>query len=120
MRRTHALLRAVVTASLAAALPAGAETRCGWIDNPTPANWWLTDADGEWVIGVQGGFQAAGTDLIPDLTAGEWVATNGSYGYGCICLDATTAAATRTIVEITGARQLPLSDCSADPKLAKR
>lgn len=33
----------------------GFENRCGWVDNPTPANWWLTDRDGEWVIGVPGG-----------------------------------------------------------------
>ncbi|MBL7685903.1 MAG: DUF4087 domain-containing protein, partial [Deltaproteobacteria bacterium] len=36
------------------------ETRCGWIDNPTPANWDLTDRDRTWTIGVQGGVQAEG------------------------------------------------------------
>jgi len=25
------------------------QKRCGYLDNPTPANWWLTDRDGEWL-----------------------------------------------------------------------
>src|SRR6266536_2441789 len=36
------------------------ETRCGWFSNPTPANAWLWDREGEWIIGVQGDFQAEG------------------------------------------------------------
>ena len=27
----------------------------GWLQNPTPGNWWLVDRDGEWTIGTQGG-----------------------------------------------------------------
>ena len=32
------------------------ETRCGWLANPTPANYWFYDKDGEWTIGEQGGY----------------------------------------------------------------
>src|SRR5690349_18304425 len=39
--------------------------RCGWVDNPTPSNWWLVDRDGEWEIGLQGGYQAKGD--MPDF-----------------------------------------------------
>ena len=49
--------------ALAAAAPQSRpETRCGWLDNSTPANWLLTDRDGEWLIGSQGGYQAPGLD----------------------------------------------------------
>ena len=27
-----------------------AETRCGWVVNPTPGNWWLNDRDGSWIF----------------------------------------------------------------------
>lgn len=33
------------------------ETRCGWFHNPSPANITLYDRDGEWILGVQGGYQ---------------------------------------------------------------
>ncbi|HRB21197.1 MAG TPA: DUF4087 domain-containing protein [Nitrosomonas sp.] len=42
------------------ARPSGVEKICGWFDNPTPANAWLTDHHGEWTIAVQGGYQAEG------------------------------------------------------------
>ncbi|MCZ8486886.1 DUF4087 domain-containing protein [Vibrio lentus] len=29
------------------------ETRCGWLENPSPANMWLIDRDGTWNISVQ-------------------------------------------------------------------
>jgi hypothetical protein len=99
---------------------AAAESRCGWIDNPTPANWWLTDADGEWIIGTQGGQQAEGMDLMPDFTAGEWVETNGSYGYGCTCMEVTTDKAASRILTVTGVSQKPLAACRNDPALHSR
>jgi hypothetical protein len=42
------LLLPILTTCLvfAAAHPAFAEKRCGWFQNPTPANAWLTDKDG--------------------------------------------------------------------------
>lgn len=94
-----------------------AERRCGYLDNPTPANWWLTDRDGEWVIGVQGGHQAEGIDRIPDF-GGAWKVTNaGSHGYGCACLSVVTDTATRHIVSIASVEVLPLSRCRADRHL---
>jgi Protein of unknown function (DUF4087) len=103
---------------IAAALAgtAAAETRCGWIVNPTPANWWLADSQAEWIISTQGGEQADGMDLMPDFTEGEWVVTNGSsYGYGCACMNVVTADG--RITRIKSVRQLRLRKCRADRKL---
>jgi hypothetical protein len=48
------------------------ETRCGWFSNPTPANIWLYDRDGDWTIGVQGGIKLmkTGTGLFSILGNG--------------------------------------------------
>ena len=35
--------------------PVLAEERCGWLENPTPGNWWLKDAHAFWIIATQGG-----------------------------------------------------------------
>lgn len=118
------LLRATALLLLLPALGAAApvampkpELRCGWIVNPTPANWWLTDAEGQWVIGTQGGEQAEGSDLIPDLTTRDWVATNGSYGYGCGCMRVQVNKREHRITRIHSVRQKPLSACRADKSL---
>jgi hypothetical protein len=103
-------------AFLCLATAAQAETRCGWIVNPTPGNWWLTDAQADWTIATQGAGGAPGMDLIPDLTAGEWVEVNGSYGYGCACLEVGTDGA-GSILRILSVRQLPLARCENDPAL---
>ncbi|MEZ5777447.1 MAG: DUF4087 domain-containing protein [Paracoccaceae bacterium] len=97
-----------------------AETRCGWLDNPTPANYWLTDADGEWLMEVQGGYSAEGMDDLPDYGAGGWVETNGSYGYGCACLDLDVDHATGLVIRIRSLAPLPLEKCWSDPALPKR
>ena len=107
---------------LLAALPAAAsaaETRCGWIVNPSPANWWLTDAQGEWIMSTQGGDQAEGMDDLPDFTEGEWVVSNGgSYGHGCGCMRVDTEEGDwKAITRIYSVKQLPLKTCSADPAL---
>src|SRR5215211_2904219 len=60
------------------------ETRCGWFSNPTPANASLYDRDREWIISVQGGYQAEGD--WPDFGPKQWIETNVHYGYGCACL----------------------------------
>ncbi|MES2340837.1 MAG: DUF4087 domain-containing protein, partial [Pseudomonadota bacterium] len=26
------------------------ELRCGWLQNPSPGNWWLFDNAGEWTV----------------------------------------------------------------------
>ncbi len=102
-------------ALLLAASAAQAETRCGWIINPTPANWWLTDADGEWLLMSQGGPGVPGMERMPDFSAGEWVEVNGHYGHGCACLEMQTEG--NSVLEILSARQLPLAKCQNDPAL---
>jgi hypothetical protein len=64
------------------------ERRCGWLSNPTPANWYFIDRKGEWVIGEQGQYQIPDKswDVMPDMTTKGWVKTNGHYGYGCACM----------------------------------
>lgn len=96
---------------------AAAARRCGWLHNPTPANWWLVDRDGQWVLGSQGGDQAPGMDEMPDMSAAEWVETNGSYGYGCACMDIVADPATGQVLRVSGAAPKPLARCRADRKL---
>src|SRR5208283_1353890 len=58
-----AKLSVVVGMALVAPLrPALAEERCGWLENPTPGNWWLKDAHGLWIISAQGGPYADGVE----------------------------------------------------------
>jgi hypothetical protein len=91
--------------------------RCGWLHNPTPANWWLVDGDGQWVLGSQGSEPVAGMDEMPDMSAGEWVETNGYYGYGCACMDMVVDPASGDVLRISRATPKPLAQCKADPKL---
>lgn len=112
------MLVQLLLAAMLAAAPAPA-TRCGWLQNPTPANWWLIDRDGEWLIGAQGGYQAPGMDEMPDMSTGGWVETNGHHGYGCACMSATTDARSRRITRIFSARPAPLRQCRADRRLPR-
>ena len=50
--------------ALALLRPALAEERCGWLENPTPGNWWLKDARGLWIISAQGGPYADGVEKL--------------------------------------------------------
>jgi hypothetical protein len=109
----------LATAALAAAPQGGIERRCGWLANPTPANWWLTDRHGEWLIGAQGGYQAPGMDEMPDMTRRGWVRTNGHYGHGCACMDVTVDRAERRITRIVRAIPVPLRQCRADRRLPR-
>lgn len=96
-----------------------AETRCGWLHNPTPANWWLNDADGSWTLMTQGGGEEPdGIDMIPDISAGDYVRTNGNYGYACACMDVDTDDAEGRILAIHAFRQLPITQCSNDTALS--
>src|SRR5687768_1799225 len=98
------ILLIAVFATSAVTLPLSAqrtpERRCGWLQNPTPANWWLVDRDGEWILGVQGGYQAPGMDGMPDMSARGWVETNGHYGYGCACMSVTTSRRTGRVTRL--------------------
>ena len=96
------------------------ETRCGWLSNPTPANVWLYDRDGEWTIGVQGGYQVEGDFELPDFKPRQWVLTNvGSYGYGCACLRLRVNKETHEVLEIKSSRARPLAVCRQDRSLKR-
>ncbi len=103
-----------------AALAASAKgvRRCGWLSNPTPANWWLTDSQGQWILGTQGADQAPGMDDMPDMSTAGWVETNGHYGYGCACMT-ITADGEGKVTRIADAQPKPLKQCQADRKLPK-
>jgi hypothetical protein len=101
----------------AAPAPAQAESRCGWFENPTPANASLLDRDGEWVISVQGGHQAEGD--WPSFGPKQWVETNGHYGYGCACMRVKVDRETHRVSEIESARARPLSACRKDRALKR-
>jgi hypothetical protein len=90
--------------------------RCGWFDNPSPANVWLHDRDGEWIIGIQGGHQAKGN--WPKFNSSAWVRTGaGSYGYGCACLRLKANTETREVTHILSATARPLEICRKDAAL---
>jgi hypothetical protein len=93
------------------------EMRCGWFSNPTPANASLFDREGEWIIGVQGGYQAEGD--WPSFSPKQWVQTNGHYGYGCACLRVRVDRSERRILVIESTQARALSVCRRDPALRK-
>ena len=114
-------MRKWLSAALIVALvpmTANAENRCGWLSNPTPGNWWLTDGDGDWTIGAQGGYQADGMDNIGDMQEGEFVPMNGSHSYACFCMDVQTGRNSE-IRRIFSAHQLSLAKCRRDPALTE-
>ncbi|HMI40834.1 MAG TPA: DUF4087 domain-containing protein [Sphingomicrobium sp.] len=113
------LVPLILVAALLASPAKAAERRCGWVQNPTPANWSLIDQDGEWVIGVQGGYQSPGMDNIPDLSGREWKSVNGSHGYGCACMTVTTDKSRRRVINIASVKQLPLRQCRGDSRLPR-
>jgi len=93
------------------------ETRCGWFSNPTPANVSLYDRDGEWIIGVQGGYQVEGDWDWPSFKDSQWVETNVHYGYGCACMQLRVNRRTHEALEIKSSRARPLATCRRDPSL---
>jgi Protein of unknown function (DUF4087) len=99
------------------ARPTPFETRCGWFSNPTPANAWLDDRYGEWIIAVQGGHQADGD--WPAFKPRQWVRQNGDYGYGCACMQVRVNKQTHEVLEIKGAHARTLAQCRQDPALKK-
>ena len=93
------------------------ETRCGWFSNPTPSNASLYDRQGEWIISVQGGYQAEGD--WPDFGPKQWIETNVHYGYGCACMKVRVDRRTHRVIEIESAKPRPLSACRSDRKLKR-
>jgi hypothetical protein len=93
-----------------------AERRCGWLQNPTPGNYWLIDREGQWVMAAQGARETPGMDRVPDMTEREWVRTNGQYGHGCACVVMDTGARGQ-VLRIHAVEPLPLSRCRRDRAL---
>ena len=96
-----------------------AERRCGWVENPTPANWWLRDREAEWTLSTMGGDQAPGQDAMPDMSTRGWVKTNGGYGYGCGCMVVEVDRTAHRITRLISAIPVPLARCRADHTLPK-
>lgn len=96
-----------------------AEKRCGWLENPTPANLWLIDNDSEWTLSIQGtGFiNEDSMDNMPIIDDKEFVRTNGNYGFSCVCLTVETNKDTSEIVEVYSGEQLLLKQCLEDPNI---
>lgn len=95
------------------------EKRCGWFDNPTPANAWLTDKDGEWIIAMQMGYQAEGD--WPTALKGEMIYSgNASYGYNCACLEVETDSTKKRIIKIISTEPKTLATCRNDRALKFR
>jgi hypothetical protein len=93
------------------------EIRCGWFSNPTPSNASLHDRDAEWIISVQGGYQAQGD--WPEFGPRQWIETNVHYGYGCVCLRVRVNRETHRVIEIESSKPRPLSACRSDRKLKR-
>ena len=100
-----------------APIPAAAETRCGWFVNPTPGNFWLIDPEGEWAIAWQGQEQPPGFEIMPDMSRGGWVETNGHYGYGCGCVAGVVDTVKKKFIRITGGEPQPLAVCRRNKRL---
>jgi hypothetical protein len=109
---------AALASTVATHATAAPEKRCGWLENPTPANWWLDDKDGSWTLSTMGNEPVPGLDAMPDMSTKGWVVTNaGGHGYGCACLDLEIDPRTHEVTRIVAARPLPLKRCKADRAL---
>ena len=112
------VLGLIVGLTLAASLyPVCAEERCGWLENPTPGNWWLKNSHGLWIISAQGGPYAEGIEKLPEPQPDRFVATNGQYGYSCVCLTGAFDVHAQTMTRVEVARTSPLSVCRNDKAL---
>jgi hypothetical protein len=97
--------------------PAFAEERCGWLENPTPGNWWLKNSLGLWIISAQGGPYADGAEKLPEPTPNRFVATNGNYGYSCACVSGIFDDHAQLLTRLDATRVLALSVCRDDKTL---
>jgi|CXWL01.1.fsa_nt_gi hypothetical protein len=112
---TTALLAANASAFWAPSSAVFAETRCGWFQNPTPANAWLVDREGSWIISTQG--VGGLIEGWPNIQPSQWVETNGHYGYGCACMKVNVNKSERRITKIFSSYGRPLSACRKDNAL---
>lgn len=97
-----------------------AENRCGWLVNPTPGNWWLTDKDASWTLMTQG--EEARDEVmenLPPFDETQYVAANGNYGYGCACLSVDADKSAGRIVRVYSGKTIPLARCENDKSLKR-
>lgn len=93
---------------------AALELRCGWIENPTPANVWLVDRDGLWIISSQGLDEQAEGDFALPEDNNVTVFTNRTYGYYCGCMSVTVDKANMRILTFKQTRAFEPSRCVND------
>lgn len=116
-RRLAGACAAAGLAMIVSLCPALAEEHCGWLENPTPGNWWLKDSHGLWIISAQGGPHAEGIEKLLHPAPDRFVAANGQYGYWCACLSGTFDVHAQTMTRVDSARASPLSVCRNDKAL---
>lgn len=116
MMRMMAFFLVLLVVTPVCAAEHSSEMRCGWVDNPTPANYFLNDKDGSWAFSMQGSYEAKGMDLVPDLSGDQFVDI-GPHGYGCGCMDVSVDVEEKKILQIFSFEQKKLKDCLADPDL---
>ena len=118
--RVPARLVAAAVVILLTTSRAQAERLCGWLNNPTPNNFWLTDRYTDWQLSMQGAQAVPGFDTMPDMTRRGWIETNaGGHGHGCACLTALVDYRTRRIIRLIRADAVPLAQCQRDPQLPR-
>ncbi len=103
------------------------DVRCGWYANPTPANHWITDGQGDWIIMSQGSHQAQGSETIAMNTEDKklWVKTSPTgYGYGCACAtvtyDLVPGQKYQLVKSLRNLRQQALKICRTDKNLPQK
>jgi hypothetical protein len=104
-------------ALFAGASAASAEKRCGWIENLSWANWWLLDHDGKWTISERDGYEAEGTENLPDISLNDYVSTEKNFGYACGCLKGVLDADSFRVVQLESIEIKTVDECRADADL---
>ena len=124
------LRRFLLTAALLSALPAQAETRCGWYHHPTPGWHYLQDADGEWWFSTSAARPALGFVTVPGFEKAYDQAfddrvrldyrgkvTDYSYGFSCACAEGEFRG--DKVLSLARLREIPMARCDEDPNLPK-
>ena len=83
--------------------------RCGWWDNPSPGNVWLTDRQGQWTVAMQGVYEAAGDG--PAFAPSQLAPRDAPHGHGCACMMVRADLASRLVYDFYEAKALPLKSC---------
>jgi Protein of unknown function (DUF4087) len=99
--------------------PAAGALRCGWFQNPSPGNWYLTDRDGDWTLAMQGLYDAPGFDRLPAMDRYGWVKTNLEYGYSCGCIKMDVNRKIRKVTRVYSGYPIPMSRCRNDKLLPR-